>query len=476
MMSWFSWGGGSGYNAIKKTGNRKTLSTSNGSHEIQLSDSERKKAVANTRDLRRNFIVVSWAVRKHLDYISDFKYKSKTDDTVLKAYMENKVKEWSKSKSFDQAGKVNLRKGLRLLESSRFLDGDVFSYKLRNGRLQFIEGDRVGDMKRPNETAKVDDLWVQGIKVNTKTGRRTAIRVGKRKGNRLEWLADIPTKNIIYLAYMERFDQERGVSPLMAAIQTFQDNAEGFDYSLQKLKIGQLMGMVFTRSADDGFAQTEAETTLIEDLEGVEDGAREGYEFDFGQSNMISADLEPGEDLKIIESANPANEVQSFLTLTIELAIKAFDFPTSFFDSTKANFAGSRSDDIAYKKSCSTKKEDLIEWLDEWIAYKIQHDILNGDTYLAENISNIKGEWVSTGTEWWDTLKQSKGAAAMIGMSLDNPERIAKELGTDIYENIDATARVMAYAEEKGVPFILAGVTGAGDTSDDEMQVKEDRK
>ena len=151
-MAWYNWGGGGGYDAIKKTGNRKTLSTSNGSHEMQLSNSERKKAVANTRDLRRNMIIVSWAVRKHLDYISDFKYKSKTDDTVLKAYMENKVKEWSKAKSFDQAGKVNLRKGLRLLESSRFLDGDVFSYKLRNGRLQFIEGDRIADMKRPNES------------------------------------------------------------------------------------------------------------------------------------------------------------------------------------------------------------------------------------------------------------------------------------------------------------------------------------
>ena len=110
--------GGTDYNSLKG-GDRKQLRTKTGSSEMHLGQSARKKAIGNTRDLRRNFAVAAWGIRKHLDYVSEFNFKAMGEDDQLKTYLSKKVSEWSNKSNFDQSGRFNLRKALRLLEASR---------------------------------------------------------------------------------------------------------------------------------------------------------------------------------------------------------------------------------------------------------------------------------------------------------------------------------------------------------------------
>ena len=117
----------------------------------------------------------------------------------------------------------------------------------------------------------------------------------------------------------------------------------------------------------------------------------------------------------------------------------------------EANFAGSRGAMINYKKSTLSKKAELMEWLNDWFMWKVRVEIANGDLYLAQNIDNINFEWVASGFEWWDTLKQAKGAREMIAMGLSNPQKIAKETDSDFYDNIDEIASAQVYADSKGV-------------------------
>jgi hypothetical protein len=61
-------------------------------------------------------------------------------------------------------------------------------------------------------------------------------------------------------------------------------------------------------------------------------------------------------------------------------------------------------------------------------------------------------------------------------MGLDSPQRVAKEIGTDFYENINELAAAKKYAEEKGVDLSLGLVEPVIETADEEMPEQEDRK
>jgi len=53
---------------------------------------------------------------------------------------------------------------------------------------------------------------------------------------------------------------------------------------------------------------------------------------------------------------------------------------------------------------------------------------------------------------------------------------VAKEIGTDFYENINELAAAKKYAEEKGVDLSLGLVEPVIETADEEMPEQEDRK
>ncbi|MCP4143334.1 MAG: phage portal protein, partial [Chloroflexi bacterium] len=444
--------------------------------EMHLGQSARKGAIANTRDLRRNFAVAAWGIRKHLDYVSDFRFKAMGDDDQLKEYLTTQVFKWSNKSNFDQSGRFNLQKALRLIEASRFVDGDVFAYKLRNGRVQLIEADRVKNMKKDGETMPKGKSWVQGLLINDVTQRVEKVRIGKRdnSGN-VSFLADVNKRDMLQVAYVERIDQWRGISPLLSGMSIFQDQAEASEYALAKLKISQLFGIAFHRDGSESMGDMMNNGTSLDDILDPEDVNPAGYDVNLGKG-PFQLDLDPGDKVDLLESQNPSNQAQDYMLMMIEMALKTLDFPVNFYDESKANFAGSRGAMINYRKSTLSKKADLIEFLNSWFMWKIDWAIANGDTYLAEQKGNIQFEWVSSGFEWWDTLKQAKGAREMISMGLDSPQRIAKETGTDFYENINETAAAKKYAEEKGVDLSLGLVGPVEEATVEEMPEQEDRK
>ena len=468
--------GGNDYNSLKG-GNRTPLRKRTGISEASLGGASKKNAIGNTRDLRRNFAVAAWGIRKHLDYVSDFKFKAKGDDEQLKDYLAQKVRQWSTKRNFDQSGRFSLSKGLRLMEASRFVDGDVFGYKLRNGRVQFIEADRVCNLSKPNDTKPKNKSWIEGMLINDKSQRIEKIRVGQRTSNgQLKFLSDVNYNDILPLAYVERFDQWRGISPLLSGMNIFQDQAEASDYALAKLKISQLFGIAFYRDGDSSMGDATNNGTSLDDILDPADIDKAGYDVNLGKG-PLQLDLDPGDRAEFLESTNPSNQAQDYMLMMIEMALKTLDFPVNFYDESKANFAGSRGAMINYRKSTLSKKAELREWLNDWFMWKVQTEIANGDLYLAQNIDSIDFEWVASGFEWWDTLKQAKGAREMIAMGLDNPQRISKEIDTDFYDNIDEIAAAQAYADSKGVKLNLGMIEEVEEeTALEEMPEQEERK
>jgi capsid protein len=428
----------SGYDAIRSNGKRKPVSSILKHEDQELKNGDRHKMLGAARDLSRNFALVAWAIRKHLDYVSMFDFQSRTGNTALDEQIERLMTEWQRPQNCDAAGRFPFRKMLRLFEACRTKDGDVFALKLQSMQLQALEADRI----RQPEDLEGTELtpWINGIRVNA-AGGLAEVSIYDRIGNgRFIWNRNVPANRVIQHGYFERFDQVRGISPLAAAINSFRDVYEGIDYALAKMKVEQLFALVFYRDAQDSV--------------GLSSGTdANGYQVDFGKG-PVQLDLDPGDKADFLKSDNPGSNTREFITVVLSIALKALDLPFNFYDEAHTNFFGSRAAWLLYDRACQSKRDDVAEFLRKITVWLYQGWIVSGQLQLpaGATINDLAFEWVHRGMPWWDPAKEIAGNVSAIKAGLDNPYRICKEAGRgEFEENIDAIARAQAYAAERGV-------------------------
>jgi capsid protein len=453
------------YDATNDKGHRKAAVVRHGTEDRLLDPSHRAKLVSGAREMRRNFSVVAWAIRRHLDYVASFEFHCRTDDDSFNDEVETFVRDvWSRPYNFDAAGRHSLRKMIRIGEAMRTVDGDFAFMKLADGSLQGIEGDRIrneyGQGQGDEEQAT---RWLHGVKVN-RAGRALAYAIHRRNGiNSFTLDRTVAASNIAMLGYYDRVDQVRGVSPLASGLNGFVDVYEGLNYALVKAKISQLFALAFYRDANESAGQILGET---DDLDGDGDETTEdkaGYRVDFGRGPLL-LDLEPGDRAEVIESAQPATQWQEFEKLSIMIALKSLDMPYSFFDEKHTNFFGSRGAWLHYERSCNDKRQDLADLLRRLTVWRLTLAIIDADLTLPSGwtLGDVHFEWVPTGMPWWDPAKEIRGDLLAIGAGLDNPQRICKERGRgDFYDNIDEIAKAKKYAVDNGVELSFSPVSEA---------------
>lgn len=456
-----------GYDAVKNKNKRRAPTRIIKSEDKELDKKDREKLIGTTHEVHRNYSVIAWAIRRHLDYVSSFKFQSKNRIGDLDDRIEMLMKRWGRN--CDVSKRHPLRRLTRLIEELRVMDGDAFVYKLADGRIQVIESDNVDlaqdglpdnyarNQNKPNDEK---DEFIHGVKLD-KDGApvQYALCERNKNGTRKVHKGFIRAEHVIHVGYFDRINQVRGISPLASAINTFQDTYEGFDYMLQKMKISQLFGLVFYRDADESPGQV---------TDGG-DGAGDGYSVDFGEGPQM-LDLEPGDKAEFLESKSPASETQAFMQLMIQVGLKALDIPYSFFDESHTNFYGSRGGLMQYLKSCDEKRAQLADLLDELTLWRLRLFVEDGDLILPDGmtVDDLKWEWIPDGVPWWDPAKEVRGHVMAIAAGLDTPQRVCRATGTDYYENIDAIREANEYAQSQGVRVVYTG-TGleAGDVPEE---------
>lgn len=444
-----------GYDGATDTGRRRSIVTTN-RHEDEIATQQQRKILqANAQDLARNYTLVKWAVAKHLDYVTCFSFQARTGDTAFDAELEEWMMDRTKRKRFDIANRHPLRRAIRLSESCRVLGGDVGWLAINppgnspdGGKIQFIESDLI---RTPSETFETEK-WFNGVLTNT-AGATIAYALHKRKGSQYEFTRTVPADSLYLHAWYDgRFDQVRGISPIVSALNWFRDTYEGFEYTLAKLKIAQLFGIKITRSAELGTFGAPT-PTLDSDGDGVADS---NYKVELGKGPFM-LDMEQGDDAAFLESKIPAQETTDFLKLMIHVALRSLDIPYSFFDESFTNFYGSRGGLIQYLKSCRTKIQDNQDVLEWWTDWAIGRAVMRGELDLPGGFdaSDIKYEWVQDGVPWWDPAKELKGQGMAVGMCASTYQRVAIEGGSDFYDNVDQNAVAVAYARDKGLELQL---------------------
>ena len=439
-----------GYDATDDDGRRKASFGPLVGEDRVLTQGKRTKLVGNARDLARNFAIASWAIRKHLDYVSSFSFQAMNDDEKLNNQLESLMKTFGHRLCCDVAGRHPLRRMIRLGEARRTVDGDIFFIKLANGKLQAIEADRVKNAYGENGT------WVNGVKVN-EYGRslaycfyQSAQRRSPDNKHRI-----VPSNRVFHHAYYDRFEQYRGITPLAPGLNSLRDVYENFSYALAKAKVSQLFGLVTKRGSDESLGDiTDGDSDT---------STKNDFTVDFG-GGPFHLDLDVDDDAEFLEAKTPATEFQNFTQSMIIVALKALDIPYSFYDESFTNFYGSRGGLIQYIKSCKTKREDNIDLLTEVTRWKMALWILDGLLVLPPGMTiyDVKFQWVPDGVPWWDPVKEVAGHRASIEAAFSNPQEVCRQVGTDFRENIDKIAEAMKYAKERGVPLSFAASIAQG--------------
>ena len=429
------------YDAAKTSNKRKPGNPHLKHEDEQLYGTDRKRLTGTGRSLARNFSIVAWAIRKHLDYVTQFEFQLRTENDTLNKQVEQLMREWYRPNNCDVAGRHSFPKIIRMTEARRTVDGDMFLMKRSNGRLGAVEGDLIST---PSKT-ETGERWYNGVRVNN-DGRALQYGLHQRTNNGgYDWVRNVRAANMFQHANYERFDQVRGISPLSAAYNSFQDVYEGIDYALAKMKVEQLFAMVIYSNSPSGTG----------DHTRTGDGS---YSVDMGQG-PVKLEMDNDDRAEFLKTDNPGSNTQEFLHTVLGIALKALDLPFNFYDESHTNFFGSRAAWLLYDRSCNSKRQDVQELLRKITVWRLQLWIMDGTIQLpaGATIRDLNFEWVPRGMPWWDPSKEIDGDIKAISAGLDNPYRVCKERGRGEFEdNVDQIARAQEYAASKGVTLSYA--------------------
>jgi capsid protein len=476
-----------GYNAVEDKGRRQAPKPRVYHESEILTKLKRRKLQATAQDQARNLSLVAWMVRKHLDYVSKFHLSFRTDKPELDALV-NRIFRWhGRPENLDYMQRFGRDEFFRMFEMEKVLAGDAAILKLPDLKLQAIESDEITKGDGAPESVNDSGLVVDSM------GRPTHFAICKRNsgviaGSQYVHHSLEPRENVIFDAYWTRYkSQYRGVSPLSTALSTVQDLHEGFEWNQIKAKMHAIFGVALMRKDDAGDGGMGGAAGATAETAGATATAS-GSTFDIDPRSVNLIDLNPGEDIKTIESGTPSSEFVEGSYLFIQIAMLALDIPVTCFDSRRSSFSARIADLNEYEVSNDskrTKNRYVRQAYSDWVLEQIWNDAQSpwglrevaskaGFARLRDLQEEV--EWVPSGSPWLDKFKQLTGDELGISLCLDNAIDAARRRGGNVFENIDKQAKVIAYAREKGVPLVTGRAADRSISDDDGEAETEKRK
>ena len=320
--------------------------------------------------------------------------------------------------------------------------------KVKGGKFQGIEGDRI---KRPLDYGKAklskaqqDSISPEGL-IFDEDGMRTGFCICKRTdagGFQFETIVD--EEDLIFDAYWpDRFDCNRGVSPLLTALNEAADVRETWEWLVVKAKASAIFGLAFTRTGDDEPFPTQGEpNTTNPATEG------EAYSSQVAKAiksrGLINLDLDPGDSVTEIQSSTPNPTVVPFTRELIRSILLALDIPFTFYDSLTASFSARIADRNEYEESCESKRDKNISVLDEmyggWLFPMWEKADLFGfgkalkKAKMSPDEVSAELRWVPAGKPWLDRTNEMSGHILALTAGVTSTPRICALYGDDAFE------------------------------------------
>lgn len=433
------------YKAVQTNGTQgRTAPISIKSQDKMLPPLDRLALSSATYDLERNCGIMAAAININTDHIAVFDFQVKTGNKEFDKFLQEKMKHWSQPGNCDISKRFSLSQMLRLIQKTRLLQGDCLVIKTAGAKLQLIESDRICNPTVVPSKFNINlNDYEHGLKIDPITGQVIQYLICSRvSGTARELQAIVPAQDAILVAYRNRIDAYRGISPLSSAVSNTRDLMQSQAFQLMKIRLTALLGFALTRKSVDALERDTTQGTGT-------------YNIDLSGSKPTFFDLKPGEDVKIIQGATPRTETANFYKdMTLQI-FRSIGIPYSFYSEDFSNFYGSRGALMMYDRSCAPKRQALIHMLNQITRWLIANWILEGSVKLPNGMSidDIKFQWIPPGVTSWKPTEQIQGYLMAIASGLMSISKAAKELGGDYEQNIDMLKQNLQYAKDAGVPL-----------------------
>lgn len=433
-----------GYDAIQDKQRRKAPATRTISEDKELDPKKRKKLTATLHDTERNFSFLQWMIRFHSKSVARFTFNSAVGDDGFDRDLEGLFNYWSLPRNSDITGRHSFQDQIFLAEMARCLVGDIAALPTKSGALQWIESDRIAFPTTGKIPSRLkEENFTHGIKLN-KQGRPLSYLICNREDKKLAYAQQVAAKNVFSLGYYKRFDQVRGISPLVSALNGLRDIYEAKSYALIKAKMLAMFGIAITRpetEIEEEYDDEGAEVTSIPEKKALSSG-------------MIM-ELADGEDIKTIESNTPSNEFREYMESMGRDCLLALDIPYSMYNSLKSNFSISRQDSIQFTEMIKNKRAQVAALCHKIFMWKFKGWLETGDITLPKKVTlkdvARKVEFRPLGIPYVNPLQEIKADIEAINNQLDSPISVCKRRGKDYFRVVDEIAQAKEYARKKGV-------------------------
>lgn len=426
------------------------------SEDKVLRTADRAKLIEAARDLERNFSLAGFCIRKYLQSVGYYTFYADTEYPEFNDRLNTLISRWKDN--CDVTGRRNFDELIYLAEHIRLTDGDVGILRTSDNRLQLIEGDRIKDPQTP----KIDEKWVNGVRLDTYGAPLEYAIWDRTDGGNLVYQTNISAECFDLLGYYTRADQTRGVTPLASALRMFAMLEDSLNLALNKSKIENSLGLVTTLLGDSALAPQPQ--TLEEREKGIDNAARET----FGKG-ILHLSLKEGESASLLSSNNPSSNFLAFAEQIIRLVFASLDIPYSFYNGSASTFFSQRGEMEQWIDSVEIKQAPTIRLLNRWVRdWLLPNWILAGAIEMPPGVTidDLAGSfgWTGAGLPVWRLLEYGKDCATAIQLGLVSPKEIVESYGFNPTKNLQDTANFIAAAKELGIelPFGQLAATNIG--------------
>lgn len=423
--------------AIARTKKRRTPKQHTGSYDQEFrSDHERISLIATVRDLVMNSAMGKGLVRQHIKNVIGVgpKLQMRTKDAE---YNERAEAYFNRRKNLVDVRGMSFAASLRVGEEREVEDGDYLVMIVTGGRTQHIEADRI--QNPPGKRNSKNRSFIGGVEVNSE-GLPVAYHIWNRTRTpgRMTYWKRVPAENVWHQFRPERYDQARGSTWLMAAVNDMQDLRETLEAVKGKMKIENRLGVAITSD----LPEADGISTLWGGLTGYNvtdgDGANEErYQVKLDEG-VHSFELRPGEKVQTISSTTPNTTFEPMTILLIRMIGLVLEMPLEialqYF--TRGSYSATRAAFGQYYDSVLMRRSEIEEnRLDKEVNWMLQRAInrksLEGP---KEGIDPTDHRWQWPGLTTIDPDKRRKGDTLAYKLRAESLTKITGRDGNDFQD------------------------------------------
>jgi len=405
----------------------------------ELNQSDRARVVATLLSFRRNNPLVQSICRlRETDVVgAGIIAQAHSGDEELDAKLEDLWKHFSRAPEVTET--MTMREVQQQLASMTLTFGDGGLLLTRTGKIQMVEGDRIGSeenfFNRPG-SAQDDPNLIEGVEVN-RVGRPVAYHIGTRRDGMLQDVKRIQARNFIFHRKRIRPAQVRGVPELAPVLNDLQDLDELDSIEILSSKVAASLSAVIKREGAMDFELAErANDDADERLQSFEPG-----QFQY---------LEPGEDVSVISAGGrPNTDIIDYCIYRLRKVGSALGIPVEWILQTigETSFSASQGMVLLYQQTCEAEQRNLFPVLSRLWRWKVTNWIATGMIDPPSGTDPFNVSWQPPSFRWINRVAQVKADAAYLTMGAISLDDVCATFGNDVGSTLDRKARNIVLAK-----------------------------